>query len=197
MRKTYKLESNNSNTASTLLIMLLVIITIVIIFFVIFKWTASTKLPSYCNKKGCNCCNMPREPNVLTPQPDGWDCVDCPDGDIIMHASRGWVTLDVKGIESKIKSYNIDVGAHKNFKCLLESMKAKKLDDCMKSLWPKVEKVPKYLCWRSWKYNNQTPNIFEYTPCQFQSNFNILLPNSNSIEVAEFSKWWHTGFTQA
>ena len=30
-----------------------------------------------------------RELNVNSSQPEGWNCVDCPDGDITKNASRG------------------------------------------------------------------------------------------------------------
>lgn len=193
MKKTYKLESRNTrySGAFTIILTLFIIIIVFIIIFALLKWGNGSKYPSWCKKHGCNCCNMPREPNVNSSQPEGWNCVDCPDGDITKNASRGWITLDVKGIESKIKKYNINIEAHKNFKCLFDSMKKKKYNDCMSTLWPTVKNIPKYLCWRSWKYNDQEPNIFEYTPCEYQSNFNILLPNSNSIAVDEFSKWWN------
>jgi len=192
MQFKYKLNNDQPSSLGTFGVLLLFIILIIILFVIIFRWNKSTQLPSYCNKGGCNCCNMPREANILATQPDGWNCVDCPDGNIITHASRGWITLDIKGIESKIKEYNIDIDSYKNIKCLVDYMKSKKLNDCMRTLWPSIDSPPKHLCWRSWRYQDQQPNIFEYTPCEHQSNFNILIPNSNSIEVDEFSKWWHS-----
>ena len=183
--------ASQSSTVTTTAAILFITLAFIIIWLLI-RGRSATSFPTYCNSKGCNCCSMPRESTPLA-QPVGWKCSDCQNGNIIGHPSQGWINLDIKGIKSKLKKYNINLDDHKNFKCLVDSMKEKSLNKCMKSLWPFVEAVPKQLCWRSWQYQDQQPSIFEYTPCKYQSHFNILSPNtnSNSIPVDEFFKWWN------
>jgi len=184
----FNIDSQSSTVTAAAAILFITFACIII--WLLTRGISATSLPTYCNSRGCNCCSMPRESNSLA-QPLGWNCADCQNGNIIGHPSHGWISLDVKGIESKLKKYNINLADHVTFKCLVESMKAKKLNKCMKSLWPSVEVVPKQLCWRSWQYQDQQPSIFEYTPCKYQSNFNILLPNTNNIHIDEFFKWWN------
>ena len=206
-QRKYKSDASKSSSPfSTIIAIILLFVLLILLWFVISTWNRATSLPSYCNSGGCNCCNMPRESNKSHSQPPGWNCDDCGGAgggggggaggagaaSIATHPSRGWGTLDIKGIESKIKKYAIDLDSNKNFKCLFESMKAKKLGSCMKSAWPSIKTVPKHLCWRSWKYKTEAANIFEYTPCEYQSNFNIIVPNTSSKAVDEFNKWWDT-----
>jgi hypothetical protein len=179
-----------SQTSTTVFAAILFTIFACIMIWLLTCGISATSLPTYCNSGSCNCCNMPRE-NTPLQQPLGWNCSDCPDGNIVRHPSHGWISLDIKGIESKIKKYKINLADQKTFTCLVDSMKSRKLNKCMKSLWPTVEVVPKQLCWRSWHFQDEPASIFEYTPCKYQSNFNILLPNSNSIPVDDFSKWWN------
>ena len=161
------------------------ILVLILIIIITWKFIFSRQL----------CCkNMPRESNIQYQQPIDWFCYDCPYGLIDSDKSRGWKKLNIKQIEDNVKRYNINIDNFDNFECLLKSMKAKKRLPCMKKHWPNIKKLPKYLCWRTWYYKSESPSVFEYTPSNAKTNFNIittLSPESPKYEtVAKFGIWW-------
>ena len=76
----------------------------------------------------------------------------------------------------------------------IEINESKKILPCMKKYWPSIKKLPKYLCWRTWQYKSEDPSVFEYTPSNAKTNFNIITtispdsPKYNRLD--KFGIWW-------
>ena len=196
----YRLKSSNQNTniMSSILLVLILLIMIFLIwgFYSNFKFFKSSILKS-CGKtsKNCNCCSMPREVSPANPQPENWNCVGCPDGKAVQHASLGWEKLNINNITAKIDKYNIKINdpGYEPFKSLYLTMSKKQIQPDTKKYWPTIinkQDIPKSLCWRSWQFDSAKPNIFEYALCSDTKTINLLLPNIKADHIDQFNNWW-------
>ena len=178
-----------------------VLLTCFIVIGFMTKWKFGIH-KSKCSTKTCDCCNMPRENRgQLLSQPNNWICSTSQDGYIVRDSSKGWIQIDFKQLQKKLKDFNFDHDIA--FTCLYNGMKSQNdsWDKCKKQHWPNLSKPPANLCWRAWynindasstDHKNTTPTIFEYAACNTTSDLNVLLPKPPHNEiVTEFMTWWH------